>query len=238
MHINFSIQKLATLIIIFAILIFAGSAGYGWYKTSTDTYLSGAPPLNLINEIPPKSVPYNQIKPPAITPYDAFLIGSSTSTYGMVFYADYSNSASNALILELLPKLLPYDDLVRLNWRYLPETTKDGDIGFETAIAAECARLIDPTVWALHVGLLMEPPDKLNRSGLRRLVENLTLEPEMVNACQNNTSIRETIRTAIQTAKGDGIDKAPFVFVGTEAIPASEVNTDKIINALRNYIKN
>lgn len=237
MHIQISAQKSATLIIIFAILIFAGAAGYTWYKTSTDTYLSGAPPQDLINEIPAKTVPYNQIKPPAVTPFDAFIIGSATSTYGIIFYGDYANPASNALIVDLLPKLLPYEDLVRLNWRYLPETTKDGDIGFETAIASECSRLLEIN-WPLHTGLIMEPANKLNRSYLRQLVENLTMEPEMVYACQNNTAIRDAIKTAIQTAKGDGIDKAPFIFVGTEAIPASEANTDTIINALRNYIKN
>jgi protein-disulfide isomerase len=237
MQIHLSAQKMATLIIIFAIVIFAGSAGYTWYKTSTETYIAGAPPADLINDIPPKSVPYNQIKPRALTPYDAFLLGSATSSYGLVFYGDYTNPASNALLIELISKLLPYEDLIRLNWHYLPETTKDGDMGFEAAIASECSRLLEPN-WPLHAVLIKETDKTLNRSRLRQLVENLSMDPEMVNACQNNTAVRDSIKTAIQTAKGDGIDKAPFVFVGTEAIPATEANAEKIINALRNYIKN
>lgn len=237
MQIHLNTQKIATLIIIFAIVIFAGSAGYKWYKISTDTYIAGAPPADLINEIPPKSVPYNQIKPRALTPYDAFIIGSASSSYGLVIYGDYTNPASNALLAELVPKLLPYEDLIRLNWHYLPETTKDGDMGFEAAIASECSRLLD-TGWPLHAALLKETNKTLNRSRLKQLVEDLSMDPEMINACQNNAAVRDSIKTAIQTAKGDGIDKAPFVFVGTEAIPASEVNTEKIINALRNYIQN
>ncbi|GEM_PF-903898 len=237
MQLHLNAQKTAILIIIFAIVIFIGSAGYKWYKISTSTYIAGAPPIDLVNEIPPKSVPYDQIKPRALTPYDAFIIGSVTSSYGLIFYGDYTNLASNALLVELVSKLLPYEDLVRLNWHYLPETTKDGDMGFESAIASECSRLLEQN-WPLHEALLKESGKKLSRSRLKQIIEEFSADPEMIHVCQNNSVIRESVKTAIQIAKGDGIDKAPFVFVGTEAIPASEANIEKIINALRDYIKN
>jgi len=235
MHRQISAQKLATLIIIFAILLFVGAAGYSWYRNATETFIAGAPPEELINEIPAKSVPYDQIKPPAISPYDAFLIGGTSSTYGVVFYGDYTNAESNKIIQELVPQLQNFGGIVRLNWRYLPETTKDGDVGFEAAVASECSRLLNEP-WPLHQLFTETIDGKLSKNLIKQLIQNASPEPELIFACQNNSTLRDNIRTAIQTAKSDGIDKAPFIFVGTTVIPADSASTANILNALQTYV--
>jgi len=237
MPIRISAQKLATLIIIFAIVLFTAGAGYSIYISSTKHYLAGAPPKELTQKIPPKTVPYTQIKPPAITPSDTFIIGSSSSTYGIIFYGDYTNQQSNDLLLSLMPALGSYADLIRVNYRHLPKTTDDGDIGFEAAVASECTHLFG-SGWMLHNLLISTKTKDIKTNSLRQFIQETSLEPEIISACQFNTAIREQISTAIQTAKGDGIDTAPFIFVGTKAIPATEATTENVLNAIKSYINN
>ncbi|MDF1497605.1 MAG: hypothetical protein P1P90_06175 [Patescibacteria group bacterium] len=237
MQLNLSAQKIAILIVIFAIILFTAGAGYSIYITNTKNYLAGSPPKELTQKIPAKQVPYNQIKPPALNPDDAFLIGSPSSTYGIIFYGDYTNPKSNELLKDLITALEPYGDLIRLNYRFLPKTTDEGDIGYETAIVSECSRLFGGN-WIIHELLAQSDTKKLNKSSLRQMIQNASLEPEIISVCQYNTTIREQIGTAIDTAKGDGIDEAPFIFVGTEAIPASEATTEKVLNAVKSYVSN
>ncbi len=235
MQTHLSAQKLATIIIIFAIVIFTAGAGYSIYLTNTKNYLAGAPPKELTQKIPAKQVPYSQIKPPAINPDDSFLIGAASSTYGIIFYGDYTNSKSNELLLSLVSALKPYSDLVRLNYRHLPKTTDDGDMGYETAIVSECSRLFGSS-WILHDLLINTEPKKITKSFLRQLIQEASLEPEIINVCEYNTTIREKVGTTIDTAKSDGIDVAPFIFVGTEAIPSEQATTDNVLNAVKSYI--
>jgi hypothetical protein len=237
MQFNYSAQKLATIIIIFAIIVFTAGAGYSIYISNTKHYLAGAPPAELSQKIPAKQVPYSQIKPPAVNPDDAFMMGSASSSYGIIFYGDYTNPESNKLLTEILPAISPYGDLIRLNYRHLPKTTADGDIGYESAIASECSRLFD-SGWILHAVLLNINPKDIKKSTLPQLIQDTSAEPEIIKACQFNTSLRNQIRTAIDTAKGDGIDEAPFLFIGTEAIPAKEATTEKVLNAIKTYINN
>ncbi|MBD3281302.1 hypothetical protein GF391_00980 [Candidatus Uhrbacteria bacterium] len=236
MNLHINPQKLAIGIIFLAMALFIVGAGYSIYTTYSESYIAGSPPKELIEKIPPKQVPYDQIKPPAIAPDDAFIIGSPSSTYGIVFYGDYANSASNQLLVELMPALEPYGELIRLNYRHLPEATKDGSMGFEAAVASECSRLLG-TNWLLHHLLIQTNPDKLSISFIRNTIETTSAQSEIIKACQFNTPIREKIATAIARAKGDGIDKAPFVFVGTQAIPAKSATKDQIIDALKRHIR-
>lgn len=237
MSIKIDPQKLAVGIVILAVLIFAGGSGYAMYTSNQKTYVAGSPPKELSEKIPPKTVPYGQIKPPALNTDDAFLLGSTSSTYGIIFYGDYTDAQSNLLFMNLVTALAPYEDLVRLNYRHLPSSIEDGEMGFETAVISECSRLLEQG-WPMHYLFIQSDPKKLSRSYIRGMIENISVEPEMVNACQYNTQMRDKIAEDIAIAKSDGIDKAPFVFVGTEAIPSQEVTAPKIIDALKKLINN
>ena len=127
--------------------------------------------------------------------------------------------------------------MVRLNYRYLPESSDDGHIGYESAVASECSRLFGSHQWLLHHLFLQADPDKLTTGYIRNTIEATTMQPEIIKACQFNTSIRNKISTDINRAKGDGIDVAPFIFVGTQAIPSQSANQETVLNALKTYIR-
>jgi Thioredoxin len=237
MHHHITPQKTATLILIMAIVIFVGAASYNWYYKSQKTYLAGSPPPELLSKIPPKQVPYNQIKPPAITANSAFLNGSASSTYGIIFYGDYTDQLSNDLIKNLTIEISKYGDSVRLIYNYLPKTSNDGDIGYEAAVASECSRFLESN-WLLHTLLIDTDAEKLKKSQITKLITNSSLEPEIMKTCQNNTTIRNQVQNNIDIAKGDGIDAAPFIFVGTQVIPASQATVENISNAIKNYLNN
>ncbi len=237
MKININPQKAAIGIVFLAFLVFIIGSGYAIYKTNQKTYVAGSPPKELTQKIPPKSVPYSQIKPPAVNTDDGFIIGSTSSTYGIVFYGDYTNPESNKLFNELIGVLAPYGDLIRLNYRHLPASIEDGDMSFETAVISECSRILEQG-WPMHYLFTQSNADKISRAYIRAMIENVSLEPEMLNACQYNTQIRDNVAESIAIAKGDGIDKAPFVFVGTQSMPSQEVTTQKIIDALKKLINN
>ena len=52
-----------------------------------------------------------------------------------------------------------------------------------------------------------------------------------------DTSIRQMVRTAAKRARGDGIDKAPFVFVRTQAFPAALASSTAVLGAIRDNLK-
>lgn len=230
----FSKNNLAAVIIVIAGLILVGSMGWRWYKNKTDFFLSGAPPTEALNRIEPKKVPYDQIKPPAFLQTDALIYGSMTSTASVIFYGDYTNPKSNALAREIDAWIKTSRGKIRLIWQYLPATDKDNEISFEAAVFSECSRLLDDK-WLAHSLLLNM--SKVSMSDIESLTDKLTDEDGMMYACRKDKNIRDYVRTKVQTARGDGIDTAPFVFVGTHVFPSQTASSTSIIQSAQTYLR-
>ncbi|MFA6504057.1 MAG: thioredoxin domain-containing protein [Patescibacteria group bacterium] len=227
-------NTLAAAIITIAGLVLVGSMGWSWYKTRTDFFLSGAPPASMMNEITPKKVPYGQIKPPAFLQTDALIYGSMTSTASIVFYGDYTDPKSNILARDIDTWVRTSKGKIRLIWQYLPATDKDGNASFEAAVFSECSRLMDDK-WIAHTLMINMP--KVGMSDVESLTDQLTDKDGMLYDCRKDKNIRDYVRTKVQTARGDGIDTAPFVFVGTHVFPSQSASSTSIIQAAQTYLR-
>ncbi|MFZ6015324.1 MAG: DsbA family protein [Patescibacteria group bacterium] len=232
MRLKLNAKHLAVMIIILSIVIFAGTAFYKWYITSNTTFVAGMPPEELLTRIEPKTVPYEQIKPPAVTQNDKFILGSASSSIGIIFFGDYADRQSADLINKLKESLKD-NKKIRLIWRDLPETTDENDPGFEAAVISNCSKLIHED-WYLHDKILKIQNEKLTNNTLKQIVFE-DMDAEMLYTCWNDTAIRNQVRLNVQTYRGDGIDTAPFIFVGTQAIPAAKADMETILEALKTY---
>lgn len=214
-------------------LLMIGALGWRWYQTRKDFFISGAPPQELMDKIQPKSVPYAQIKPPAFLPTDPLVMGSMSSTVGIVFFGDYTDKLSDELALQVSDWARGKKGDVRVIWHYLPPSSDDGDLGYEAAVLSECSRLSD-TRWSAHHLMLQTPPASM--ADIERLTDQLMDKEGMLYACRRDSNIRKYLRENIDQARGDGIDKAPFVFVGTKAFPSQNSSSTGILKAAQSYL--
>lgn len=227
-------DKLAIPILMIACVALVASMGNKWYQNRKNFYLSGAPPTDVVEKIEPKHVPYDQIKPPAMQDTDALVIGSMSSTVGLVFFGDYADPASNRLASELEIFARSQKGRIRMVWNYLPKTTEDGELSFEAAVLSECSRLVN-SLWPAH--LLMTTKGTVNKTDLDKIASDIQDEQGLLYSCRKDNSIRNYIREKVQTARGDGIDTAPFVFVGTHVFPSQTATSSAITRTAQIYLK-
>jgi hypothetical protein len=226
-------EKISLSILGLACLILALGMGWRWYYQQKNYFQSGSPPADIMDKIEPKSVPYEQIKSPAFLPTDALVFGSLSSTIGIAFYGDYANSQSNSLERELEKWVRGRQGKVRLVWYYLPAKTNDNDISFEAAVLSECSRLIDDN-WQAHKLMVSVP--QMDKKTLELIANQLETKDNMLYNCRTNKDIRDYLRQKIDIAKGDGIDTAPFVFVGTKAFPAKYASSSSVMKSALDYL--
>lgn len=234
MKIRLNPEKTALLLISIAGLVLLGAVIWKNYETHTQYFLSGSPPPEIFTKIEPKSVPYNQIKPPAFLMSDPLVLGSITSTVGVTFFGDYADPKSLAFYKEITDMAEKQKGRVRVIWHYLPANDKDGELGFEAAVLSECSRLIDPD-WLAH-GLLIGQPS-LKRSDLEIISNGIMDTENMLWACRKDKDIKDYVRHGIALARGDGIDEAPFIFVGTQVFPSQTSSTAEILQSIQSYLR-
>ena len=232
----FTPQRIAIIILALAVMVFVGSAGYRWYSIKNTTFLSGAPPADLMDSVEPKYIPPERMKPPAITNTDIFLLGSPTSSVGIVFYADYTNPESNKLLKQVIQRAATYDGDVRVILRYLPKTTKDRDPSFEAVVLSECSRIMDEN-WSAHNSLLSLEKNNVKNSDIEQISYDYSDTDGMIYGCRNDASLRDRLKKDIQQARGDGVLAAPFVFAGTKALPPDQADLENIFDAINTYIR-
>jgi len=226
-------QRISVLFLVLAGLLMVGTLGWRWYQTRKDSFISGAPPQELMDRIEPRTVPYAQIKPPAFLPTDPVILGSVSSTIGIVFFGDYADKASGELARQITDWAAGKKGEARVIWHYLPASSKDGNLGYEAAVLSECSRLSDKR-WVAHSLMLLAPPASM--ADIERLTDQLMDKEGLLYACRRDKNIRSYVREGINQARGDGIDKAPFVFVGTRAFPSQNSSSTGILKAAQDYL--
>ena len=227
-------QVLALCLLALASVALLSAIGWRWYRNKQDYFQSGAPPQEIMDRIEPKKVPYDQIKPPAFLQTDSLVFGSISSTVGIAFYGDYTNNQSNSLAYALESWSRKMGGRIRFVWHYLPASTDDNSPSFEAAMLSECSRLIDSS-WKAH-GLMVKFSN-LGQKEINFLSDQLADKDGMLYGCLQDKSLRSYVRQKVQVARGDGIDNAPFVFVGTQAFPAQTASTTSIIRSAQAYLK-
>jgi len=228
-------QRLALIVLVASALVLCVYAGRQWYSNRTETYESGNPPKEILNDIEPKHVPYETIKPWAVSTGDIFLTGSTSSTVGIIFFGDYTNPASNKLTMDLIPIIAAQHGNVRLVWHFLPSSIEDKSPSFEAAVLSYCSYLLDKK-WPAHWYLLqLDAKSKISD------IDNVSMlagdKEGRLESCRRDESVRSLLRVEIKTARGDGIDDAPFVFVGTNAFSAAQAASPAIGAVIKSYLK-
>lgn len=234
MKIRLNPEKMALLLIIIACLALLSAVVWKAYETRTQYFLSGSPPAEIFTKIEPKSVPYNQIKPPAFLQSDPLAMGSITSTVGVIMFGDYADQKSLTFYKEIAELASQQKGRVRIIWHYLPANDKDGELGYEAALLSECNRLLDPN-WMAHDILI--DTQELKRSDLEIISNQIMDEENMLWACRKDKEIKDYVRHGINVARGDGIDKAPFIFVGTQVFPSQTSSTAEILQSIQNFLR-
>lgn len=236
MRLHLTARNLSLAVLALALVILSGAIVYKWYMNQKNFYTAGAPPKELLQRVEPKKVPYDSIKPPAVQGGETFLIGSVTSSYyGVIFFGDYTDGSSAKAFKDTELAVAAYHGKIRLIWRQLPASTDDGSVSFEAAVLSECSRIVNLT-WSAHKALLDASSAGITKSKLDGITDNL--DPSgMLALCREDATMRKTIRQTIARYRGDGIDTAPFVFVGTRAFPSTKATPQALTQAIRDLVK-
>ncbi len=204
-------------LLIFCVLLFVGISG--WYMYSTvrlvrTTFPAGAPPADVLKATLPKQLPLAQLRPPAIRPTDPVRYGGATSVASIIEFGDFECPACRHMqqtIEIILPK---YQGRVRLVWRDLPVEDVNPH-ALEAAVFARCAQA-QGKFWAAHDALFAN--ETLNEAVFRSLAAQLQLEPALLESCRRDATLKKAIQTDVDVARGDGINVAPLIFIGTKAL--------------------
>lgn len=194
-------------------LLISGWKLYSSIREKQTTFLSGAPPEEIQKALLPKTIELARMRPPAVRSTDPMRYGTVLSPAAIIEFGDYECDACQ-MFEQTLRKVLPtYKGDVRLIWRDLPITDSHPH-ALEAAIFARCAGF-QAKFWEAHDALFER--DHLDESVFTDIATRLKLKTDELNVCRRDAGIKQAIEQDIETAKADGVDATPFVFIGTQA---------------------
>ncbi|MFZ2804095.1 MAG: thioredoxin domain-containing protein [Patescibacteria group bacterium] len=219
-------QGLVLGLVLVCFFTLAGGIIYHSYEQSKDTFSAGVPPLDIENSLIPQQVDITKMHPPAPRPSDPVRFGSATSLASVIEFGDFECPAckdQNTILLQTLPQ---YHGAVRLIWRDLPITTENPD-AMAAAIFARCAE-VQGKFWQAHD--LLFSYAELNEVTYSNIEQLLGLDVTQMDACRQDSSVQQAIQADVDAARNDGVNSAPFLFVGTTAhdspVSAAELNAE------------
>lgn len=203
---------LALGIVFFAIL--SALLIYGRVEYDRTHFRVGSIPQDLVNQLIPKNVAIESIRPPALRIGDPIRFGNATSLVSIIEYGDFQCEACHNLAPEIQRAASRYGGKVRFVWRDFPidEIHKDA---FGAAVFARCAGA-QGRFWEAY-DALMATTD-LSEKTYRAIATRLNLDASLLNACRRDKNVDAAIRRDVEEARADGIRSAPFLFIGTKAI--------------------
>jgi len=216
-------------ILLFCFFAIAGGVIARAVSESQHSFETGAPPIDIKNALIPQQVSLSKMHPPALRPADPMRYGNITSTASVVEFGDFECAACKTLNTTLAQVLPNYKGKVRLVWRDLPITTENAD-AMDAAVFARCAGL-QGKFWPAHD--MLYGYERLNELTYSSIQTALGLNTAQMDACRQDSAVRQAIQTDIDTARNDGINSAPFLFVGTTAhdTPITADELDKELKA-------
>jgi protein-disulfide isomerase len=190
-----------------------GVLTYRTYQRSTGSFLAGSPPINVENALLPQTIELSKMHPPALRPTDPIRFGSVTSVASVIEFGDFESSSTRALEPTMQRVLSTYHGNVRFIWRDLPVTDINPH-AMEAAIFARCAGL-QGKFWEAHDNLLQAKT--LNELTYSTIGTALHLDSSQLQACRKDPSVQQAIQQDVDTARNDGVNSAPLLFIGTKA---------------------
>lgn len=184
-----------------------------WVNFSKTHYPIGNIPKEIADALQPKIIPLSAIRPPALRAGDPVRFGSTTSVLSVIEFGDYDCEfckQMHKVIDEILPH---YRGTVRFVWREFPIQEKHPD-ALSAAIFARCAGLLG-NYWGAYGGLMAS--NGLGSGTYDAIGKKLGVDQNLLASCQKDPAIKDSINQDVQAARADGVQSAPFLFVGTQA---------------------
>lgn len=153
------------------------------------------------------------MRPPALRATDPMRYGNATSLASVIEYGDFECASCKTLHATLKQVLPTFRGKVRFIWRDLPVSDVNPQ-AVSAAIFARCAG-IQGKFWDAHDALYASA--KLNETTYNAIATNLKLNTSALAACRRDPEIKQAIEKEVETARNDGINAAPFLFIGTKA---------------------
>lgn len=210
-------SRVRILLLALAILLFLGIGVwyiYSGVRLARTTFPSGAPPQDIKNAIVPKQIELSRLRPPALRQTDPVRYGNATSAASVIEFGDFECEACKQ-VKQTIERVIPsYHGRVRFVWRDLPVTDVNPR-ALDAAVFARCAHL-QGKFWDVYDALFAR--DVLTESAFRDIAEQARIDLPSLAACRKDPTVRSTIQREVDVARGDGINTAPLIFVGTKAM--------------------
>lgn len=199
---------------VFLVLALSGWIIYNGIDTAKNKFEAGNPPPDVQKELQPHKIDLALMHPPSIRDTDNIRYGSATSSMSVFVFGDYECEGCRAMQSVLETTIPSFGGKVRLVWRDLPITDVNPN-AMDAAIFAQCAGA-QGKFWDAH-DLLYAAPN-LGEGTYGDIAQQLKLNLRTLAECRQNPAIRQAIQDDVDAARADGVEGAPFFFVGTKAI--------------------
>ena len=200
---------LALFILISAWIVYRG------YTSNRDTFLAGAPPLDVQKALFPEKIDLTKMRPPALRASDPIRYGSATSAAAVIEFGDFDCESCRAMRSTLASVIPTYRGAVRLVWRDFP-VTDEHPKSMDAAIFARCAGF-QGKFWEAYDALFDAEIPK-SESTFTKISRAIGLDANQLYACRQDEALRAAVQLDLDTARNDGIDSAPMLFIGSKAV--------------------
>jgi protein-disulfide isomerase len=227
-------QRLIVLSLFTLSLLFVSSlVVYRAVRLSKDTFPAGKPPKDVLDVIIPKQMNLTEMRPPAVLPTDHIRYGSATSVMSVIEYGDYECDDCKTFSETVNDVLPAYHGQVRFIWHDLPIEELHPK-ALEAALFAQCAGE-QGVFWDAHDYLMRA--ERLTEGTFSGIAQQLRLNTETLYACRESAQRKQQIRDDVEFAKGQGIQGAPLIFVGTKAF-YGQLSREELQQAIREFLEN
>lgn len=198
---------------IMAVLLISGLMIYGEVQTARTKFLTGQPPEEIKKALQPRQVDLSQLRPPALRAAEMTRYGSATSVASVIEFGDYECEACREVKKTIDAVVPKFGGRVRFVWRDLPVQDVNPH-AFEAALVARCAAA-QGKFWNAHDALF--DASRLGESVYASIAVNLDLNLSAFARCRQDAQLRSALQADIDTARNDGINSVPLLFLGTKA---------------------
>jgi protein-disulfide isomerase len=207
---------------VFLLLSVSGWMIYSAVDTARTKFEAGNPPEDVKKALQPHTIDLGVMRPPALRPTDPTRFGSVTSSMSVFVYGDYECPGCRAMNPIITSAVSGYHGTVRLVWRDLPIASENPN-AMSAAIFARCVGE-QGKYWEAHDALM--DAEKLGEGTYTTIAQQLKLNFQSLANCRQNPDVSKAIQQDIDESRTDGVDSAPFFFVGTEAIRGQITSED------------
>ena len=216
---------------VFLIVALSGWVIYHAVDLARTKFEAGNPPPDVQKALQPHTIDLGTMRPPALRPTDPIRYGSVTSSMSVIAYGDFECEGCRQMNSVLTIVIPQFKGNVRLVWRDLPIADENPN-AMSAAVFARCAG-VQGKFWEAH-DLLMAAPS-LGEGTYGDIAQQLKLNLRSLAECRQDPKITAAVQTDVDESRADGVDGAPFFFVGTKAI-RGPMTTDDLAKEIKLFL--